>query len=180
MKLAPLTYPFQVCKCVSVRLLSVSPPDCRVSTKNRHEPSALWMMSVPDPVPDVSLKYAIVPRPNTRASCVRTEAQLGSQIRLNIEFGGPHGEKLALLNRIIGIFDAATGLLRGLGFTYDDGTKLFYGSHVGGKESNVWKPHHEISFAIDGKRCERLDEIRVHTCRHTFNGSAYIRGLQVC
>lgn len=139
-------------------------------------------MSVPDLVPDVSLKYAIVPRPNTRAPCVRTETQLGSQICicLNIEFGGPHGEKLALLNRIIGVFDAATGLLRGLGFTYDDGTELVYDSHVGRKGSNVWKPHHEISFAIDGKRGERLDEIRAHTCRHTFIGSAHVWGLQVC
>lgn len=179
MKLASLTYPFQVCKCVSVRLLFVSPPDCRVYTKNRHEPSALWMMSVPDPVPDVSLEYAIVPRLNTKMSCVRTEAQLGSQIRLNIEFGGPHGEKLALLNLIIGVFDTTTGLLSGLGFAYDDGTEQVYGSHVGRKGSNVWKPHHEIPFAIDGKRGERLDEIIIHTCCHTSIGSAHVRVLQV-
>lgn len=130
-------------------------------------------------MPDVPLKYATVPRANTRASHVHTKAQLGSQVRLNMEFGGTHGEKLGLLNRIIGLFDAATGLLRGLGFVYDDGTKLVYGSHVGSKGSNVWKPHHEVSFAIDGKRGERLAEIRVHTCCHTFFGDAHVRGLQV-
>ena len=140
------------------------------------------MTSFLDPIPDVSLKYAIVPRPNTRASRVRTKAQLGFQIRLNIELTGLMARSLrsSTVNRIIGFFDTTRGLLRSLGFTYDDGTELIYGSHIGRSGSKVWNPDYGLSFAIDGRRGERLDEIRAHTCCHTFIGNADIRGLQVC
>lgn len=77
-----------------------------------------------------------------------------------MDFGGTSGEKLPLINRLVGLFDGYTGLLKGFGFTYDDGTSSFYGDQPSVKDMSSSRPCFEMSYAMCGKQGERLVQIR--------------------
>ena len=100
-------------------------------------------------------------------------------VQLNVDFGGPNGERLALLNRIVGLFDVVHGHMRGLKFYYDNATAQLYGSDQCLEEAAVCLPCHEVSFLVSGKLGERVDRIEARVYRAEDRGT-YVTGLQVC
>lgn len=134
------------------------------------EPSVMWMSSIPRFPTDVT------PLRNTN------QYDRGStcQLRLHVDFGGPNGERLRLLNRVVGVFDARYDILVGLRFAYDDGTERFYGSCQRLGNETRQRPYHEMSFIVDGKQGERVDEIAILPYRHRRWFKEFVGGLQVC
>ncbi|MBE3042509.1 hypothetical protein IMZ48_08010 [Candidatus Bathyarchaeota archaeon] len=103
---------------------------------------------------------------------------VGGLVYLNVDFGGQHGEKLALLNRIVGFFDVEYSHMKGLSFSYDDGTEQLYGSCQYLTEAAVHQPCYTISFVVDGKRGERVDTVKVFTT--SWQETPFVEGIQVC
>ena len=81
-----------------------------------------------------------------------------SQYCLDVDFGGPLGERLPLLNRVTPFLDNH-GELRGMAFFYDDGTERVYGSRrtFGDRASTTLCS--EPSFEIRGSAGERIIRI---------------------
>lgn len=75
-----------------------------------------------------------------------------------MDFGGPQGERLALLNRVTPFLDER-GRLRGMAFFYDDGTERVFGSRRIFEDSIASTICPEPSFEIRGSAGERIVRI---------------------
>lgn len=75
-----------------------------------------------------------------------------------MNFGGPQGERLSLLNRVTP-FLCNRGLLKGMGFFYDDGTELIFGSRRIFNTVESTTICLEPSFEIRGSAGERIIRI---------------------
>lgn len=75
-----------------------------------------------------------------------------------MDFGGPLGERLPLLNRITPFLDNH-GSLRGMAFFYDDGTERVYGSRRIFENPASSTICSEPSFEIRGSAGERIMRI---------------------
>ncbi|KAI9147449.1 hypothetical protein HJFPF1_12470 [Paramyrothecium foliicola] len=96
--------------CISVGIFEL----CKEQREDSHTILApIWSPSVPE----VSQFGSVALGQDTSAGM--------SKCCLDMNFGGPQGERLPLLNRITPFVDSG-GLLRGMAFFYDDGTKLSF------------------------------------------------------
>lgn len=90
-----------------------------------------------------------------------------------MDFGGPQGERLSLLNRITPFLDDH-GLLRGMAFFYDDGTELVFGSHQTLRLAVCIAP----SIGIRGSAGERIIRVYCETDANALlNKRYYLQAL---
>ena len=144
------------------------------------------MPSIPKPWQDISSQHdhdtddsaalSLSPQYQPGTSGSAATRRTTCPVRLNVDFGGPSGEKLALLNRIVGIFDNYYHMMRGMRFCYDDGTEQVYGPCRPRHESKHW----EMSLVVDGKGGERVDGIRAVRRTDFITERSMVGGLQVC
>lgn len=78
-----------------------------------------------------------------------------SKYYIDMDFGGPQGERLSMLNRITPFLDDQ-GLLRGMAFFYDDGTELVFGSRWVFERLGSTTICTEPSIVIRGSTGERI------------------------
>lgn len=162
-----------MCKCVSVQLITEarSRTAPAAPSADGSEPSIMWMSRIPKSLTDVSrLSYT-----NHGATMEEPRCPL----RLHVDFGGPKGERLRLLNRVVGIFDVRYDLLIGLRFAYDDGTERFYGACQRLGNETCQRPCHEMSLIVDGKQGERVDSVTIIPYRPSGWFQEFVGGLQV-
>ncbi|MBE3041737.1 hypothetical protein IMZ48_03985 [Candidatus Bathyarchaeota archaeon] len=132
--------------------------------------SILWKSTVPSlPTKDVSLARLDPP--------AWPPANNHSPVRLNMNFGGLHGERLPLLNRVVAFLDGYSGLFMGFEFFYEDGTSAASGSRSSTRSARSTRPCLEMSFVICGAQGERITEIRAD--QGTMLGYWRFRRLQV-
>ncbi|KAH8895343.1 hypothetical protein GQ53DRAFT_50078 [Thozetella sp. PMI_491] len=144
-KILGLTLEFDACKCISVGILG----PCDGLADESTAASPLWSPDIPE-----NFQF-------TSQASVQDPGEEESKYCLNIDFGGPHGERLALLNRVTPFLDGAD-YLRGMAFYYDDGTELVFGSRLAFGKGDVCKACLEPSLPIRGSAGERI--IRIY-CR---------------
>lgn len=96
---------------------------------------------------------------------------------LNMDFGGPRGEKLRLLNRVVALLDGRYGLFTGLEFFYDDGTRELHGSRYLDADAGRRTPSVEQSLVVCGKQGERIAEI--HVTKVIATGEMWVAQLRV-
>lgn len=95
-----------------------------------------------------------------------------------MDFGGPRGERLGLLNRVVALVGGTHGLFKGLDFFYDDGTVKSYGLRRVVEEACTTRPCVQPSFVVCGKQGERITEIRADKIDAL--GSDHVKRLRVC
>jgi hypothetical protein len=95
---------------------------------------------------------------------------------LYMDFGGPDGSRLSLLNRITPYLDDG-GSLRGMAFFYDDGTELVFGSRRAYVHTTRNTRSIEPSIIIYGSAGERI--IRVGLVDNDDNETRYGKRFQV-
>lgn len=134
-----LTLPHQACKCISIGLLE--PYDGCENGPRTIAP--IWFPDIPR-----DFKFSI------QAQSQGTDDEK-SKYYLNMDFGGPRGERLSLLNRITPFVDDR-GLLRGVAFFYDDGTELVFGSRWATQSLCSTTICPEPSIEIRGSAGERI------------------------
>jgi len=159
-----------MCKCVALQLIESVPrgtDDCDIDVHQL--PSALWKPRAPTG----NAPELVRASPDTSEEATSRP----SPVRLYVDFGGESGEKLPFINRLVGLFDGYSGLLKGFGFIYDDGTSSFYGDQPSVRDMSSSRPCVEMPFALCGKLGERLVEIRVS--RVLLYQSWYIHRLEV-
>lgn len=98
------------------------------------------------------------------------------RVHLNMNFGGPTGDKLSQLNRIA--VSAHDGVL-GLGFFYDDGSHFWYGSRHFTDSFSCRIPCCEMSFRINGRLGERITELQALTGGKHKTGLPVVLGFKV-
>ncbi|KAF5634195.1 hypothetical protein F52700_5915 [Fusarium sp. NRRL 52700] len=128
------------CKIVSIQLVEKRGENHSPRSDGLH----VWHPAPPNP--DV---VTILP------PTVDTEAQQPAFL-LNMDFGGPNGSLLPLLNRITIFHDYKYSMVRGLGFHYTDGTKREFGFRaiMYATRERWWSV--EQSISIDGPAGERI------------------------
>jgi len=94
-----------------------------------------------------------------------------------MDFGGPMGNRLAQLNRLVAVFSPFTRLPVGFGFIYDDGKDVFYGSRSITNTIDSQRPCVEMSFSIKGRLGERITEIQ--GLSWVLRGEYSLRGFKV-
>lgn len=114
--------------------------------------SILWKDSIPAEK-DVELIPA--------ASKASIHGGTRAPVKMNMNFGGAHGEKLAILNLVVIAVDVQSGLLKGFTFRYDDGTSASYGSRHSISSDGLVRPCQDVSFRVRGKEGERITKICV-------------------
>jgi hypothetical protein len=93
-------------------------------------------------------------------------------------FGGRHGSRLHLLNRVTALLDGDTGF-HGLSFSYDDGVENLYGRrHVIGNHGEV-RYCVEQSILINGARGERITSCEVSLTKSAGAQERIICALEV-
>lgn len=105
-----LTSSLQACKCISIGLLE---PDDGFENEPKIVPP-LWF-------PDIPRDFQFSSQALGQDTCEEEP-----KYYLNMDFGGPQGERLSLLSRITPFLNGQ-GLLMGMAFFYDDGTELVFG-----------------------------------------------------
>lgn len=98
-----------------------------------------------------------------------------------MDFAGPHGARLNLLNRVVGLMDTKLGQLLGLAFVYDDGKELLFGTNTEFHCIDHSRRCAELSFPIQGSRGERIVEIQVaYNIRKLFQLQHVLGAVTVC
>lgn len=109
------------------------------------------------------------------------EDDQGPNVYLNMGFGGPHGARLSLLNRVVGLIDTKLGQLLGLAFVYDDGKELLFGTNTELHCIDHSRRCAELSFPIQGCRGEMIVEIQVaYNIRKLFQPQHVLGAVTVC
>ena len=166
----------QVFKCVAIQIVEAQRADAGsagaepAKLEDTFEPllATLWRQAVPHGK-DVSLVPAN-PKP-------RPGIQEFSPVCLNMPFGGPRGEKLQHLNRVVACIESGTGAFTGFRFCYDGGSSATYGDQSCTMSASSRRFCVEMSFVVCGRQGERITEIRAD--RYTRFGSEYILALHV-
>jgi hypothetical protein len=96
---------------------------------------------------------------------------------LNMDFGGPEGMLLPRLKRITALHDSDCNILRGLVFSYTDGSKKFFGMRkIIKPASNHWSRPKQ-TFSIDGPGGERIVSLQFGLVKSRVD--KYVREIKV-
>lgn len=78
---------------------------------------------------------------------------------LNMNFGGPSGEKLSHINRVAALYDIESQAFRGFAFYYNDNKQELFGFQNKSPERSALSECIEQSFVLDGPGGERITSV---------------------